>query len=556
MLWTILTILLLILWLTVVAKNTAYYTWLWQLKEYRSDRLKSALKEKPKIQWMKGFGWFKFALLAILLSYFLFTHPFYDPQWTHYSIIAVFLVYGLEIGWGLRAYFKKQFKKPTFTPKALIIFGAAVASSIALLLALKPFPVTPKVLIGISAWSLGVERLIPAVVLFWVIIFHFPTAVYKRKLVKKAQSKINSLDNLIRIGITGSFGKSTTKEFLSQILTSKFIVLKTPKNINTDIGIAKLILNKLNEKHEVFVCEAGAYKKGEIARIAQMVKPHIGFITGISPQHLSLFGTLENIKKGKYELIESLPAEGMAFFNGEKAACVKLAQITDIATILYGHKKKAEIKLDFWADKIKMKPQKTTFQLNAEGQSQEITLNLAGKQYITNFIGAAACAYKLGMGLEEIARLAPHLTPPTNALKLKIGLREATIIDDTYSANPDGVMAALQYLKKAHPQKRKVIIMRTLIELGKEASVIHRELGEKIGETCQKLYITTKEFSPNLKQGALAGGMTKNDIFITSDTDEMIQTLRENIKKDDVILIEGRVNEKIKNFVLEADERR
>lgn len=556
MFWTILTILLLTLWFAVVAKNTAYYTWLWQLKEYRSDRLKSALKEKPKIKWLKTYGWLKFILFAILFSYFLFTPAYYDPHWTHYSIVAVFLVYGLEIGWGLRAYSKKQFKKPTFTPKALIIFGATIASALALLFALKPFPVPPKVAIGISAWSLGIERLLPAVVLFWVTLFYFPTEFYKRKLTKKAESKINSLDNLIRIGITGSFGKSTTKDFLSEILTSKFVTLKTPKNINTDIGIAKLILNKLTKKHEVFVLEAGAYKKGEIARIAQMTKPHMGFITGISPQHMSLFGTTENIKKAKYELIQSLPANGTAFFNGENQDCVKLAQKTDIPTILYGRREKAKTKLDVEADKIKMEPQKTTFRLKTEDESQKATLNLPGKQYITNFTGACACAYKLGMSLEEIARIASQLKAPPNSLKLRKGVHHTAIVDDTYSANPDGVMAACQYLNQAYPNRRKIIVLRTLIELGSKAPEIHKNLGQKMGKICQKLYITTEEFAPTVKQGALEGGMTKNDIFIIPHPEKMIQTLRENIKKDDVILIEGRINQKIKEFLLETDNHR
>ncbi len=153
--------------------------------------------------------------------------------------------------------------------------------------------------------------------------------------INTARTTLSRNPNLIVVGITGSFGKTTTKEILSTILAKKYKVLSPPQSYNTLFAVAQIIKEQLKEDHEIFLVEMGAYRRGEIAELCRMVKPKIGILTGIANQHLERFGTQENIIKAKYDLIESLPPDGLAVFNLYSKPCCDLYQKTDIAKIGY-----------------------------------------------------------------------------------------------------------------------------------------------------------------------------------------------------------------------------
>ncbi|GAI92747.1 unnamed protein product, partial [marine sediment metagenome] len=246
-------------------------------------------------------------------------------------------------------------------------------------------------------------------------IFQIPAVFLRKRILKKAQKKREKLKNLLVIGITGSYGKTSTKEFLTQILSEKFKVLKTKKHINAEIGIAQTILNELTPAHEIFIAEIGAYERGKIREVCQMIKPKIGILTGINEQHLSTFGSLENIIKAKYELIENLPQKGLAIFNGNNKYCQELFHKTKI-------------------------PKKVIY--SDDNKFKSIAKNLLPWN-IENILMAAATAEMLGVSLEEIIKASKKIKSP---IQIKKGINNLNIIDSTYSANPKSVISHLDYL--------------------------------------------------------------------------------------------------------------
>jgi UDP-N-acetylmuramoyl-tripeptide--D-alanyl-D-alanine ligase len=245
-----------------------------------------------------------------------------------------------------------------------------------------------------------------------------------------------------------------------------------------------------------------AYKKGEITSPCQIVKPKIGIITGINQQHLSTFGTMENLlsAEGGEELIESLPEDGIVFLNGKNSYCRELYQKTKIKKFLYGE--------------------------NAP-------------LLMENLAGAKLVAKELGMSEEEIEKACQGVKNSLPGIEVKKGINGITVIDASYSANPDGVISHLDYLK-AWPGK-KVIVMPCLIELGKASKEIHQEIGRKIGEVCHLCIVTTRERFQEIRQGATEKGMKDKDILFSDKPKEIFEIIKGFCQPGDVVILESRV---------------
>ncbi len=319
--------------------------------------------------------------------------------------------------------------------------------------------------------------------------------IFKNFIIALAKFKLVVCPNLVIIGITGSYGKTTVKEILSHLLETDYRVLKTPENYNTPLGIAKIILTKLNAQHQIFIVEMGAYNIGGIKLLCDIAKPKIGILTGINEQHMATFGSQENIIKAKYELIESLPKDGVAFFNAKNKYCRNLYEKTGIKKELYGEK--------------------------AVAPGEE------------NILGAMAVAKELGTTEEEISKAVSKIENKLGGIQIKKGINGLNIVDATYSANPDGVIAHLEYLKTL--PGRKVIAMPCLIELGWASKEVHRRIGQKIGEVCDLAIITTKDRLKEIKEGA-----GEKALFI-EDPKEIFEKIKEFCEPGDVILLESRV---------------
>ena len=373
-----------------------------------------------------------------------------------------------------------RLKYPKFTKKIIVI--SLVSIFLAILMFSKEFCLSTFLLI-----------------IFIPLIFQIPTIIWRNRFLEKARKKREQFKDLTVIGITGSYGKTSTKELLASILSEKFNVLKTKEHQNSEVGISQCILDELSSSHEIFVCEMGAYNRGGIKLLCDIAQPKIGILTGINEQHMALFGSQENIIKTKFELIESLPNNGTAFFNGKNKYCLDLYKQTKIKKILYGQK------AQFFGEE--------------------------------NIEGAKAVARELGMREQEILRAYEEIKK--THLPDRRGKSGLNVIDTTYSANPDGVIAHLNYLKNW--KGKKVIIMPCLIELGKASKEVHKRIGEKIGEVCDLAIITTKERFKEIKQGAITKGMKNENILFLENPKIIFEKIKDFNKENDIILLESRV---------------
>lgn len=353
----------------------------------------------------------------------------------------------------------------------------------------------------------------PVAVAVAVIITQAPVAFAKRILLARAGRKIAKLPDLIVIGITGSFGKSSTKEFLAAILRARFKVTMTPRNVNSELGIARFILSPaFDPKSDVFVAEIGAYREGEIRRVAREIKPKIGVITGISDQHAALFGSLERTMRAKYELIETLPENGVAFFNGDNIYARAMGEWYKGRKIFYSV---------LSASRLAPLPE----------------------FYRVNVSAAIAVARELGLTDGEIEKGVRMLEPAPHMMRSFTHVSGALIIKDVYSANPDGVIAALGHLDRVAGSRKRAVIMPCLIELGARARELHEMIGKKIAEARAEAIITTPEFFDAIRAGA--GGRAK----LITDPNHIIAFLKDALSPEHAILLEGRISESVVQFL-------
>ena len=500
---SIILIIISILWFVRTSKVVLFYLYLWQIKEYHIKRLLSHFRTA------KGAS-LVFNLLNIIKIFLLS------------SLILLFyllpIIYFSESLKAFLDFYKKRLKIPIITKKTAILITLVFSLEIL-------FVVIVFLIIDFIVWFpvyfLIADLLTPLTVSLIVLIFQPLTYLVRRKFILKAQKKREKFPNLLVIGITGSYGKSSTKEFLYEILSEKYKVLKTQRNINAEIGIAQTILKELKPEHQVLIAEIGAYERGKIKEVCKMIKPKIGILTGINEQHMATFGSQENIIKAKFELIDSLPQNGTAILNGENRYIKeRIKNYTLPAVIKTG--------VDIWAEDITVEKEFIIFKIKTkDGDSADFRINLMGKQNLENVLLAVCCAKELGMNLNEISAVCWKINSAQGGIKF-LRREKPIVLDASYSANPNGVVADLEYLKLY--QGKKLIVMPSLIELGRTSKEVHQKIGRKIAEVCSLAIITTKDHFKEIKDQA------PNTLFI-----ENPKEIAEKIKDFDLVLLEGRV---------------
>jgi len=503
-------------WLVVLLKKLCFWVWLWQLKEYHFKRFLSHFETYKGKKLILNF--FNFSKLISLFGLIL-AFPFFLP--------ILLSIYFFDFFSTALHILKKTFRYPVLTKKTVLILGTGFLLIVSVFLSLKNFP-SEKFILFLLIFDLF------SPIIFSILVFCFwPLSFFwQKQLIKKAIEKREKFKDLLVIGITGSYGKTSTKEFLSQILSAKFNVLKTRAHQNSEVGISQCILQDLKPEHQIFVCEMGAYNKGGIKLLCNIAKPKIGILTGINEQHLFTFGSQENIIKTKFELIESLPKEGLAILN-ESDQNIKNEKLK----IKNYNPKLRKIKYCSIEQARDLKVKKELLSFNFEGI--DFNINLAGQQNVINLLMAICCAKELGMTLEEISRACQKIKPFPRTMEPKKGIGGVTIIDDSYSANPQGVFAALDYL--GIYEGKKIIIMPCLIELGRASKRIHKEIGQKIGKICDLAIITTKDKFQEIKEGAIKSGMKEKNILFLEKPREIFEKIKLDLKPENVILLESRV---------------
>lgn len=303
----------------------------------------------------------------------------------------------------------------------------------------------------------------------------FPVEALGRKYyINGAKKILASQKDLIVIGITGSYGKTSMKNFLGEILSEKYSVLVTPKNYNTNLGIARTIRKYLKPTHDIFVCEMGAMWEGEIAKCCEIAQPKYGIITAADPQHLQTFGSLEAIIRTKFELAQTIAInDGKLYLNYDNENIRKYS--TDIKHYSYGLDKR----YDFYSDHLKSDENGQNFEFHHNQQTFEVQTKLLGMHNIENLTGAIAVARDLGVSDEDIKFAVRRIKSVPHRLEY-IDRGNLGIIDDSYNSNPISSKLAVDTL--AQFAGKKVIVTPGLIELGPEEAKYNKELGEHIAK--------------------------------------------------------------------------
>jgi UDP-N-acetylmuramoyl-tripeptide--D-alanyl-D-alanine ligase len=376
----------------------------------------------------------------------------------------------------------------------------------------------------------------------------------RNNTLKKAGKRIAEIKSTYKrlkvVAITGSYGKTSTKEFLTAILSKKFRVLSTKEHQNSEIGIARCILNDLKKEHQIFIAEVGAYNKGKVKEVCSIIKPKFGIVTGVNEQHLALFGSLENLlsAEGGRELEQSLPEDGTLFLNGDNKYCIQLYKSTTKNKKLYSLNKK-EIGADIWPDGINVYKDYISFiAIDKAGSMAHFNVKVLGRQNVQNLLGAILLAKQLGMTFAEIVEGCKNITQEQGGMVLKQGKHGIEIIDSSYSSNPDGVFADLEYIKIF--ENKKLIVMPCLIELGKKSREVHYKIGQKIGQVCDMAIITTKDKFAEIKKGAIEQGIKEKNIILCDKPDEIFHTITTFCKEGDAVLLEGRVPNRLINLLI------
>ncbi len=518
------------LWLAQLVRAVLRQGALWQVKEYRPDRLRAHLRlasSRVLVLYPAVLGRALLLAAALLL-----------PQRRGAVMLALTALYAATGAQFLLEMGERRVRRPVPTSKALGIMCTALLLLVGAFVALVRFGVHASV--AFQALDLALPFVVGGLVLAAAPI----TAGRRAATVRRAAAHVRSIKHLITVGVTGSYGKSSTKEFLATLLDDRFRVLKTPANVNTEIGIAQHVLAHARPEHEVFVCEMGAYREGEIARAAAMVRPRIGILTAVGNQHLALFGSRDALARAKGELLAALPADGVGIVNGDDDACVRLARESPARRVLrFG----LQSSHDVWASDVRQTPDALTLELHIGAAQAETHLSLVGPLHVPNFLAAAAAAHALGMTVDEIARAAQDIRPLPRTMEPYHAPDGTFIVDDSYSANPDGVIAALETLRKI-PAERRIVVLTPLIELGQEAAAEHRRIGEALARVQPALAVLTdRDFAPELLEGASRlDPRARRWLVVEPRVHAAAERVRALRGREACLLLEGRIPETLR----------
>ncbi|MBR0189818.1 MAG: UDP-N-acetylmuramoyl-tripeptide--D-alanyl-D-alanine ligase [Clostridia bacterium] len=452
-----------------------------------------------------------------------------------------FLSYGLFIGLYIDSEKNVNAKVPLKKTKRLVrlcitfaLVAAAFTFGIIVLTNFIAYSINDEV-VGLLRYApFCLIPLVSPTLLFIAFCINEPTEYLIRKhIIAKATAKLNSAD-VIRIGITGSFGKTSVKEILNTVLSQKFRVLSTPASYNTPMGIA-LTVKGLDSTHDIFIAEMGARNKGDIKELADMIKPDIGVLTGINNQHLESFGSIERIKDTKYELFEGLKKGGKAFFSSGSDGSKELYDRFKGEKYLAG----AGGEDDFaYATDIITDERGMNFTLHINGeQPVKCTTVLLGKHSVSNVCLAAAVAYKLGLTPEEIAAGVNRIPALKHRLELLPNNKNIVIIDDSYNSNEDGTRAAMEVLDTF--KGRKIVLTPGLVELGKMENVVNLEFGKRLSRHADIVIVIGKHNAEMLINGLTDGGFPKENIMFAKSLNKGNALLNGIVKDGDVVLFEN-----------------
>lgn len=437
---------------------------------------------------------------------------------------------------------KKPFR-PTARAKRLLGASFAVAALVALVGNL----VISRISLGSLApavdggFGLVLFLLAPLALVVGNILMIPVEASFRRMFVNRARRTLQAVNPTV-IGITGSYGKTSTKTYLAHILNGRYHAYATPKSYNTLMGICLAINNDIADNHSIdyFIAEMGAYVPGEIRQICDLVHPTISIVVEVGPQHLERFGTLENTAQAKYEIIKALPSDGAGVFNWDNPHVRAMLERGYPATRLGVSREvdpaNAPDGVRFVASDISETLDGLRFTVtDTETKArEEFATPLLGIHNVTNLLLAAAVAVHEGMSLREIALRVRTLQPAESRLTRQTTAQGITIINDAYSANPVGIVGALRVLS-LYQTGRRLLITPGMVELGTLMESENRRLGEIAAAHATDVILVGRQTAP-IREGLLAAGFPADRLQTVDTLAESIQWYQNNLSAGDTVL--------------------
>ena len=493
-------LLIILLFVLPISRNSLFWSFIWQFKEYRFDRF---------IDFIKTFDGFKTVFnltytTEILVLYSLFRLDIMSSNRSIFiSLLIIFLVF--ENIFSLYKIFRKTMLMPKFTKRAVITIVFSIIIQVVLLLIFSHYILFSYILFAF---------LISQIFIIWLsILITSPITYYqKAKICKLASKKIRSFSDLITIWITWSCWKSTTKEILYQCLSEQFRTVKTPENNNTPLGISNTILKTINKNTEIFVCEMWAYCLWEIAELWDIANHKYWILSEINDQHLWLFWNIENTIKTKFELTKKIKEnEWILYINWDSENCIKWL----------GRNNWFEV-VKYWIENLdcdariqikEIKNMQTIFDFSYKEKIYHLTTNLIWDHNILNLAWALALAIDLWLKKSQIQNVLLNLSLPDNSFKIRELPWNVKIIDNSYNSNLSWIIASCKTLEFFNCSNQ-VLILDDVLELWKQSKKLHFKLWKDLSKFNFKwIFLVWKNYSLEIRSGLISWWFDQSKIF-------------------------------------------
>ena len=377
-----------------------------------------------------------------------------------------------------------------------------------------------------------------AIVMLAVIILIPVEKGINRRYWNEASSILKSMPDLKVIGITGSYGKTSTKHYLNRILSEQFEVLMTPGSYNTPMGVIRTIREMMKPYDNIFICEMGAKQTGDIKEICDLVHPEIGIITAVGPMHLESFKTMENVQSTKFELVDALPKNGFAVINNDFEYCAN-RKVENVEVVRYCIGECKDGSCLYIAKDISYSKDGSRFVVVTPDKGEiEFMTRLVGSCNISNLLGAVIVALHLGMDVDTVRRAVSRIEQVEHRLSVKQTPGGVTRIDDAFNSNPSGSKMALEVLSGFKDGKR-IVVTPGMIELGEKQFELNKALGEQIAQHADIAIIVGQYNRDALSSGVKTGELKEDNIYLVESFNEAQNVLAGILAKGDTVLYEN-----------------
>ena len=496
-----------------------------QLGGYRVKELNAYLKE-TKCKYLARL----IVLCFLSVASMTVTNALHDGHGMYWSYIGLLFYFYFSIVFIINVYQTPQ-KTPLKQTRRMnrLIACVFIVSTV----------ITFALIAVFSEWvesiKFAIISITPLLVILIVPLCHFICVpiefLFRQFYQSKAKNKLKKMPNLIKIGITGSYGKTTTKHILNVMLSKKYSVCMSPYSFNTPMGLTKVVNNYLKDTNDVLICEMGARQVGDIAYLCKLIQPKHAIITSVSDQHLATFGTKENVYKAKGELVDSID-DGIISFNAQNQGSKKMYDECTKNKILCG------LDGDYYANisNIKLSNTGSTFDLTIDNKTVSCQTKLLGLGNLEDIAISSGLAHKLGVKLSEIKSAIASLKPMPHRLEL-IEENGLIIIDNSYNASKESSREALSVLSMFSGEK--IVVTPGLVELGDSEYDANVALGQEIAKVANKAVIVNMANKQALLDGLKSKNFDENNIICVDSLDIAKDKLKQLAKAGDVILFEN-----------------